>query len=98
MNTEISREQKFLYQENLQAIQATAKEIDKVIDVLTNKRRTLAEKAIQEELHQCNTVNSCLADHLSEALRRNQFCLANHICANLQQININLNKQLIAFM
>lgn len=86
------------YLKTVKATSIVIKKITKVLLILTNKRKTIAERAIQAELICLVSLESQLITSLTQSLTDEKYFLDDKDCQKLRQINIRLNKQLQAFI
>ncbi len=98
VNAELSSSLMLHYLKSVQSLSRVIKQIGKVLSVLIDKRTTVAERAIQEELALCAEFESFFLYSLSKAFKKKCYCLSENDCLKLRQINIKLNKQLQAFI
>lgn len=98
VNAELNNMLTLNYLKSMQSISTVIKQISKVLAILADKRITVAEKAIQEELTLCAELESFFLYLLSKTLKEKRYCLSEDDCLKLRQINIKLNKQLQAFI
>jgi hypothetical protein len=71
--------------------------IDTILLVLIEKRQTVAEKAIQEELKRCAVLECELLLIIQKAVKTNFLSISDE-CRLARRINIKLNKQLQALI
>lgn len=70
----------------------------KILSILTNKRITLAEKAIQAEFRACSKWERQLISVLLKCRRDQLYVFDQSDCKKLRQINIKLAQELKAFL
>ncbi len=93
-NNKISK----IQNDHLKAIKSSTVVINaanKVLELLTDKRSTVAEKAIQVYLDRCIKLENELISYLCNASNGN---LSSEYCQKLRLINIRLSKQLKSFL
>jgi hypothetical protein len=98
VNIEVDNSLMLSYLKSAQSLSVVIKKISKVQSVLLDKRTTVAEKAIQEELALCAELESFFLHSLSRAVKKKCFYISENNCLKLRQINIKLKKQLKAFI
>jgi hypothetical protein len=86
------------YLKSISSISLVVQRISQAILLLRNKRPTVAEKAIQEELALCAEMESLLLYTISKAFKQRQFYLSVQDCFEIRLINIKLHKQLRSFI
>jgi hypothetical protein len=97
-NTELSASLMATYLKSMQSLGLVIRRISQVLSFLIDKRVTIAEKAIQEELALCVERESLLLYALSKAIKQKCQSLSENDCLKLRRINIKLSKQLQAFI
>ena len=65
---------------------------------IINKRPTVAQKAIKQELTYCAELEKFLLDCFDRSLKEQIYCLSESNCLQLIEINIKLEEQLQAFI
>ncbi len=98
VNTDMANSLSLTYLKSIQSLTVVINQLSKALYVLYNKRLTVAEKAIQEELALCAELESFFLYTLMAALKKKRNFLNKADCLKLKQINIKLNKQLKAFI
>ena len=98
VNAELSVSLTATYLKSMQSLSLVTKRISQALSFLINKRATVAEKGIKEELALCAELEAFLLYSLSKAVKQKCYCFSEAECLKLQRMNIKLSKQLQAFI
>lgn len=98
MSTYLSKLRHRYYLHLIQVSGSTVSYISQALLIMANKRLTLAEKAICNELHACVYWENCLIAVLIQFVQEENFVLTSTDGKSLRQINIKLTKRLQAFI